>query len=288
MKVQLDCFPCFFKQTIIAARLGTEDEALRAEVLKGVVDEIRATDMSMPPAYSTTFLHRKIRQLLGKDPFREIKSRYNRLALDLYPGLKEKVTQSPDPLWTAARLAVAGNIIDFGIFTSIDIEGTIDRALSGPLTVDRYEAFKEAVDRNREVLYLLDNSGEIVFDRILIETMTAMGKRVKAVVKGYAVLNDATMEDAAESGLSGVCEVIGNGSDCIGTILELTSDDFNREFHNAGLVISKGQGNFETLWDAPLQARGKEIFFLLQSKCEVLSKDLGLPKGSMLLTFRLV
>ena len=270
------------KQTLIAVRLGTRDGSLQANVIKGVLDEIKATDMSQPPAYSTTFLHRKIRQLLGKDPFKEIKSEYNLIALGLYPELKKKVENSKDPLWTAARLAIAGNVIDFGIFTSVDIIGTIERALHNPLTVDAYAAFKDAADKSPEMLYLLDNAGEIVFDRLLIEVLTGMGKKVTAVVKGEPVLNDSTMEDAREIGLADVCEIVDNGSDGIGTILEFTSPEFNRIFENAGFVISKGQGNFETLWDTG-HAGGKEIFFLLQSKCDVVSRELGVSQGSMLL-----
>lgn len=283
MKVHLECFPCFFKQTIIAVRLGTKDETLQADVLKGVIEEIKATDMSKPPAYSTTFLHRKIRELLGKDPFKEIKSEYNQLALSLYPELKKRVERSRDPLWAAARLAIAGNVIDFGIFTSFDVIGTIERALNNPISVDDYKSFRNAVNESPEALYLLDNSGEIVFDRILIETLAGMGKKVTAVVRGHPVLNDATMEDAEEAGLTGVCSVIDNGSDCIGTILELTSPEFADAFKNAGFVISKGQGNFETLLDIPRESADKKIFFLLQSKCDVVSKELGLSKGAMLL-----
>ncbi|MEW6739834.1 MAG: damage-control phosphatase ARMT1 family protein [Nitrospirota bacterium] len=283
MKTHLDCFPCFLRQTLIAVRLGTKDEALQAEVLKGVMDEIKATDMSQPPAYSTTFLHRKIRQILGKDPFKEIKSEYNQIALGLYPELKKKVERSRDPLWTASRLAIAGNVIDFGIFTSVDIIGTIEKALHSPITVDEYKSFKDAVEKNSEILYLLDNAGEILFDRILIEVLTGMGKKVKAVVKGEAVLNDSTIEDAEEVGLTNVCEIIDNGSDCIGTILEFTSSEFNKDFKSAGLIISKGQGNFETVYIPEIMSGARDIFFLFQSKCDVVSKELGLSKGSMLL-----
>lgn len=291
MKIQLECFPCFFKQTLIAARLGTTDEALQAAVLKGVTEEIQAADMSRSPAYSTTFIHRKIRRLLGKDPFREIKSEYNRIALGLSPELSATVRRSSDPLETVARLAIAGNIIDFGIFSSVDILGTVERALSGPLAVDHYQRFKEAVHAHAEVLYLLDNAGELVFDRLLIEVLLALGKRVTVAVKGFPVLNDATREDAVEAGLADLVPVIDNGSDCIGTILDMTSPDFNRAFAAAPLVISKGQANFETLWDTPtalrapggVEDRSDRIFFLLQSKCDVVSKVLDLPKGAMLL-----
>jgi len=284
MKTHLDCFPCFFKQTIIAVRLGTRDESLQAEVIKGVLDEIRATDMSQPPAYSTTFLHRKIRQMLGRDPFKEIKSEYNQIAMGLYPVLKQNVQKSSDPLWTAVRLSIAGNVIDFGIFTSVDIVGTIEKALNSTITVDEYKSFKESIEKNSEILYLLDNAGEIVFDRLLIEVLVAMGKRVTAVVKGSPVLNDSTVEDAKETGLDDVCEIIDNGSDCVGTILELTSPEFNKKFSNSKFIISKGQGNFETLY-AEKTSQNK-TFFLFQSKCDVVSKEIGVSKGSMLLAFR--
>jgi uncharacterized protein with ATP-grasp and redox domains len=278
MRVHLDCFPCFLRQSLIALRLGTKDKALQEIILKSVIEDIRSADTSKPPAFATTFIHRKIRQMLGKDPFKEIKSEYNQAALKLYPSLKTTVDESPEPLRTAARLAIAGNVIDFGIFTSIDIEGTIRRALNGPLAVDDYNIFADAVSAADEILYLADNAGEIVFDRLLIEALVSGGKRVKAVVKGSPVINDSTREDAEESGLTSVCEVIDNGSEAVGTILDWVSPSFRQQFTDAQLIISKGQGNFETITGAE-----KNIFFLFQSKCDVVSKELGLSIGSMLL-----
>jgi len=278
MRAQLDCFPCFLRQAMIALRFGTKDEALQETILKSTLEEIRNTETSKPPAYTTTFIHRKIRQMLGIDPFREIKSEYNRIALGLYPSLKTAVEKSRDPLWMGARLAIAGNVIDFGIFTSVDIEGALKKALNTQIAVDDFNSFKEAVLKSDEILYLTDNAGEIVFDRLLIETLNRLGKKVKAVVKGAPVLNDSTMDDAEETGLAAVCEVIDNGSDAVGTMLDWTSPAFQKTFHNARLVISKGQGNFETL-----AGNEKTIFFLFQSKCDVVSKELRLSKGSMLL-----
>ncbi|MEW6674538.1 MAG: ARMT1-like domain-containing protein [Nitrospirota bacterium] len=278
MKVHIDCFPCFLKQSIIALRLGTQDESVQERILKSILSEINRADTSKPPAYATTFIHRKIRHLLGKDPFKNIKSEYNQIALKLYPELKNMIEESPDPLWTASRLAIAGNVIDFGIFTSVDIEGTIEKAIHNSLAVDDYILFRDDVAISDEILYLTDNAGEIVFDRLLIETLISLGKKVKAAVKGSPVINDSTMEDARESGLTEVCEVIDNSSDTVGTILEWTSPEFQEVFKNAQLVISKGQGNFETLIET-----GGKIFFLFQSKCDVVSKELGLSTGSMLL-----
>ena len=278
MRVNLDCFPCFLRQTIIALRLGTKDELLQERILKSILPEIQIADISMPPAYTTTFIHRKIRQLLGKDPFRELKHEYNKIALGLYPSLITMVRESQDPLWTATRLAIAGNVIDFGIFTSVDIEGTILKAINNPLAVDEFDIFKKAISDTDTILYLADNAGEIVFDRILIETLISAGKKVTVVVKGSPVINDATLDDALESGLTGICEVVDNGSDAVGTISPWTSSVFQELFRNAELIVSKGQGNFETLTGIQ-----KNIFFLFQSKCDVVSKELGLSNGSMLL-----
>ncbi|NCO68810.1 MAG: hypothetical protein COY75_07900 [Nitrospirae bacterium CG_4_10_14_0_8_um_filter_41_23] len=278
MRVHLDCFPCFLRQSIIALRFGTKDESLRETILKSTLDYIQNTDISKPPAYTTTFIHKKIRQMLGIDPFKEIKSEYNQIVLRLYPSLKTTIEKSLDPLWISTRLAIAGNVIDFGIFTSVDIEGTIRKALNNQLAADDYNSFKNAISIADKILYLTDNAGEIVFDRLLIETLIQLGKEVKAVVKGSPVINDSTMEDAEESGLTGVCDVIDNGSEAVGTILEWTSSAFQKVFNNAQLVISKGQGNFETLIGTE-----KKIFFLFQSKCDVVSKELGLSTGSMLL-----
>lgn len=278
MKVHLDCYPCFLKQAIIAGRLGTKDNKKREEILKNIAGKIGIADTSKTPAHTTTFLHREIRNLLGTDPFKAIKSEYNQIALSLYPYLKKRVETSKDPLWTASRLAIAGNVIDFGIFSSVDIEGTVERALSGPITVDDYDSFKNELSKTDNILYLLDNSGEIVFDKLLIETLRSLGKKITAVVKGSAVINDSTMEDALETSLTDVCQVIGNGSDAVGTILEWTPADFQSIFREARFVISKGQGNFETLTGID-----KTIFYLFQSKCDVVSKELGLSKGSMLL-----
>jgi uncharacterized protein with ATP-grasp and redox domains len=278
MRVHLDCFPCFLRQAIIALRLGTNDASLQKAILKSTLEDIQKTDTLKPPAFTTTFIHRRIRQMLGTDPFKDIKSEYNQIALKLYPSLKTTIENSPDPLWTGTRLAIAGNVIDFGIFTSVDIEGTIRKALYSKIAVDDYSSLKDAIASTDEILYITDNAGEIVFDRLLIEILIQLGKKIKAVVKGSPVINDSTMADARESGLTKICEVMDNGSEAVGTILDWTSSAFQKTFKDAQVIISKGQGNFETLIGAE-----KKLFFLFQSKCNVVSKELGLSTGSMLL-----
>ena len=278
MKTRIDCLPCFLRQTVIAVRQYGGDEKTHQQVFRDVLAIMQHADMSKPPAYTTTGIHRTIRKGVACDPFEKIKKEFNIKALSLYPELRERVKASQDPLWTASRLAIAGNIIDFGIFTSIDIDGSVDQSLRDEIAVDDYASFREDLRETDEILYLLDNAGEIVFDKLLIEVLREAGKRVTAVVKGSAVLNDVTVDDADQVGLDSVCEVIDNGSDAIGTILPWTSPAFRERFERADLIISKGQGNFETLFGTE-----KRTYFLFQSKCDVVSQELGLPSRSMLL-----
>jgi uncharacterized protein with ATP-grasp and redox domains len=248
------------------------------DIMREVLFLMTEADTARPPAYATTLIHRSIRDRLGNDPYRKIKSRYNDLAMELYPGLRERARRSGDPLLAASRLAIAGNIIDFGIFSSVDINGSVARAMEDRIAIDDYPSFRRDVSEARKILYLLDNSGEIVFDMILIGELARLGKKVKAVVKGSPVLNDATIDDAMQVNLGSLCEIIDNGSDAVGTILEWTSPEFQEEFGAAELIISKGQGNFETL-----VGNAKRTYFLFQSKCDVVSRELGLSVGSMLL-----
>ncbi|RLB79125.1 MAG: hypothetical protein DRH24_13305 [Deltaproteobacteria bacterium] len=280
MQIFLDCIPCFVRQALDAARLATDDEQIHQEVVRGVLRLAADLDMSQSPPAIGQQIHRLIRKLVGsEDPYREIKSRFNSLALRLYPELRKRIMDSDDSLETAARLAIAGNIIDFGVNTSVD-ESDIDRAISECLTAesDRMElrAFSDAVGQAETILYLADNAGEIVFDRLLIEQLPY--EKVTVVVKDKPVINDATMEDAVVAGLLRIVEVIDNGSDVPGTILEACSETLRGRFSTADMVIAKGQGNYETLSDID-----KNIFFLLKAKCPVIAEDLGCEVGEMIL-----
>jgi uncharacterized protein with ATP-grasp and redox domains len=279
MGIRPECYPCFLKQAFIAMEAGGVREDVMRRVMLSVMRGIYEAGPAKTPSHLSSEMHRRIRRLLKADPFRGVKARYNRITLGMYPELKRTVSDSPDPLGTAARLAIAGNVIDFGIYSSVDIKGAVERALSEPLAVDDSVRFAEEVEGAGQVLYLLDNAGEAVFDRLLIEELLARRKKVTAAVKSGPVINDCTMEDARQAGIEGLCKVIETGSDHVGTILDHTSRSFIERFHRKEqIIISKGQGNFETLF--------KEdglIYFMFQAKCTVVARALDLPEGAMLL-----
>jgi len=280
MRIFLDCIPCFVRQALDSARLATNDEQIHEKVLREVLRLAADLDMSQSPPVIGQQIHRLIRELIGNnDPYHKLKQRFNRLALRMCIELAERVRTSEDPLETAIRLAIAGNIIDLGVKTSI-AESDIERIIRDCLTADfdgqQIEGFRNAVSRAEKILYLADNAGEIVFDRLLIEQLPY--EKVTVVVKGKPVINDATMEDAEFAGLTRIVEVIDNDSDAPGTILKSCSQRFRERFEDADLIIAKGQGNYETLSDAD-----KNIFFILKVKCPVIARDLGCEVGEMIL-----
>jgi len=215
-----------------------------------------------------------LREMTGnEDIYASEKAESTAEALALYPKWKEAVLQADDPLESAVRLAIAGNIIDFGPLDSYDLEATIRRVMRQPFAVNDLEALRIAIDEADEILCLADNTGETVFDRILIETM---GKPVVYAVKEAPILNDATIEDARAAGLNDIANVVSCGSRYPGTLLPHCSAEFMERFRKANLIISKGMGNYEAL-----SAEDAPIFFLLQVKCDMVGADLGVPKGSI-------
>jgi len=261
----------------------TDDEAIHEQVLREVLRAASEMDMRSPPPLMGQRIHRLIRQLTGdSDPYRRHKERFNRLALQLYPELTDRVQQSPAPFETAVRLAIAGNIIDFGVngrLTASQLHDAIDHSLHAPLSSPAVAALREAAQQAEQIVYLADNAGEIVFDRLLIEQMPL--EKITLVVRGMPVINDATLLDAQVTGITDLIEVVDNGSDAPGTVLETCSETFRRRFEDADMIIAKGQGNYETLSDV-----GRDIFFVLKAKCPVIATHLGCEVGSLIVRRR--
>lgn len=279
MKIYFDCIPCFIRQALDSVCLATDDEAVHEQVLRKVLQAASEMDLRESPPAMGQYIHRLIRKLTGeRDPYREIKNHFNQLALGLYPKLKAEVEGSANPMEVALKLAIAGNVIDFGVNSQLEeasVYESIEHALISPFD-GNVEEFYDAVSRADNILYLADNAGEIVFDRLLIEQMPL--EKITLAVRGFPVINDATVDDARATGITELVEVIDNGSDVPGTILQKCNEAFRKRFHKAGLVIAKGQGNYETLSEVE-----KDIFFVLKAKCPVIAKDLGCQVGSLVL-----
>jgi uncharacterized protein with ATP-grasp and redox domains len=274
MKTYLDCVPCIIEQTIKAARDLTQDLEKQEILLQKVLETLSNITYNQSPPYLGREAHRVIRRILDNaDPYLKLKREFNRVGKELYPSLQERVNHSKDPLADAVKLAIAGNIIDFGPQHHFELRETIDKVLQKKPAIDHTESLREDIESASTILYLGDNAGETFFDRILIEKMPS--KEIYYGVRGSPVINDATSEDAYWAGLDEVAKIISNGSDAPGTILEDCSAEFKDIFARSDLVIAKGHGNYETLNDV----EGKKLYFLLMVKCETIARDVGCAVG---------
>jgi len=212
------------------------------------------------------------------DPFKEIKEYCTAQLMSRYSDFKKEIMQTRDPLYTALRYACLGNAIDLGANPDFDIMHDLESLFDKDFDVCHYDKFKESLKKASAILYIADNAGETVFDRLLIEQLSIP---VMYAVRSKPIINDAVFEDATNAGIDKIAKIITSGCDAPGTILKLCSEDFLEIFNSADMIISKGQGNYETLSD-----QDRPLFFLLKVKCPVIARDIGIKCGSMVLINR--
>ena len=284
MKTYLDCIPCFFRQALEQGRLFTKNELIHKEIMNDVATLVPGFSLGLTPPEMARKMHKIFGKRFGEqDLYKTVKDQSNRRAMELYPKLKEKVAQSKDRLLTAIEFAIAGNVIDYAAKNTLDIEEEIQKLLKDNYTAGRkgvfeYEGFKRDLKSAKTVLYLADNAGEIVFDRIFIEEFCEH-REVIFAVRDKPAINDALREDAVFCGIDKIAQVISSGVDAPGTILKYCSDEFLKIFRQVDIVISKGQGNFESL-----SQEKRSIFFLFMVKCPVIAKETGCKMRDVVLS----
>jgi hypothetical protein len=224
------------------------------------------------------------------DPYKDIKQKSNRIALRLLGQLRNKINHSQDRLLAALELAIAGNIIDFGVKNNLNVKAELKKILAEESktihkkSIFHYSEFRQTLKSTKNILYLADNAGEVVFDRLLVEEIKKVypDKDIYYAVKAKPIINDALLEDAKACGIDKTAQVISNGTEAPGTILALCSKEFKRIYKNVDMIISKGQGNFESL-----SQEKRSIFFLFMVKCPVVAKETGCKMGDIVLFYNL-
>ena len=276
MKIYLDCIPCFMQQALRAGRMATSDEKKIKQILDKTGEMVKTISMHATPAETGMMVYHIVKVVTGiTDPYKDIKQQHIKETKSIYPELEKIVANSDDKLLTAIKIAIAGNIIDLGVNKAFDIVTDVKNILEQNFAILDYNAFKKQLEKTKNILYIGDNVGESVFDKILIKELK---KPVKYAVRSIPIINDVTWEDAIASGLDEVAELIDSGCKSPGIILDQSTSEFLELFNTSGLVISKGQGNFEGLSDC-----NRQVFFLLKTKCPIISNHLGIEDNSIIL-----
>jgi len=274
-----DCIPCLLHQAITVTKMSYGNDEKLKEIIPQVLKSLATLNMNTPPPVVARDMHKVIRKITNNlDPYKNLKEEYNQKALDLYPKLKRYIEISQNPFETAVKIAIAGNIIDFGITMTpekISLIDNIEEILLKKPFINDIKDLKNEINKSSKILYLADNTGEIVFDRVFIEHI--LPKNITFVVRKSPILNDATYEDAKFVGLTELVNVINNGSDVPGTYLKECSQEFLEELDSADFIISKGQGNFETLGNV-----NKKVFYLLKAKCPCVANEIGCALNDIL------
>jgi len=276
LKTQPECLVCMFRQALNTVRVVTKDSKTHIEVLRQLARALPSMNMNLSPATIAKPVYDIVFDITGvQDPYASSKKETNQAALKLLSTLETSIRHSGDPLKQAIHLAVAGNIIDLGIGHTFDLKKDVTRILKQPFSIDHYTQFRKELRRGRKLLYLADNCGEIVFDRVLVkQLLVTYGLQVTVVVKSGPIINDATREDAAFAGITALCPVIETGSNDIGVGWANVSSTFRRHVRAADLILAKGHGNFETC----IGKRGN-YYFLLKAKCDIVASELGVKTG---------
>jgi len=281
LKATLDCLDCIVRQAVKVARIATDDPEVQRRIVNETTRRIPDMNLSESPAALSKCAYQITSDITGNvDPYRELKREQNIMALALLPELREMVRTASDPLSAALHLAAAGNVIDLGTMQLHEVDdaavrSTITQVMNERFAMDHSDVFRASLARCNDLLYLLDNAGEIVFDMVLIEELLKHTP-VTAVVKGAAILNDVLLEDAEMVGLTDICPVIDNGGAFIGSPLDQVPETFLRRMHQADIIIGKGQGNFETIDEFP-----GDVFLILRAKCEVVAEVMGVQYGQV-------
>ncbi|NOR51311.1 MAG: DUF89 family protein [Gammaproteobacteria bacterium] len=269
------CDQCFMRQAGDAASRCNLPPEQKEALLKRIEAELAQFPSESTPPVRASRIHALIREISGNpDPYLQAKHESTEHALTFYPRLKQMIEEAEDPIDMAVRLAIAGNIIDLGVASEYDLEASIERVLRITPAINHMAQLKEAIAQADTILYLADNAGETVMDRLLIETIN---KPVTYVVKGGPAVNDATLKDAIAAGINQVAEIIDNGAATLGTLLNQCSAPFIEQFDRAELIIAKGMANYEGLTGTQAP-----IFFLFQVKCAVIGAHMGVPEKSII------
>ncbi|MFA5270867.1 MAG: ARMT1-like domain-containing protein [Candidatus Omnitrophota bacterium] len=287
MITYLDCIPCFFRQALEGARIVHASPKQQKQIIDELARRIPKVSFRASPPEIARIGYGILRKIIpGSDPYKEIKQKNNHCALKLLGKLRNKISRSKNKLLTALELAIAGNIIDFGVKNNLNVKAELKKILAEESkiihkkSIFHYSEIKKALKSAKNILYLADNAGEVVFDRLLVEEIkkTYPDKVIYYAVKEKPIINDALLEDAKVCGIDKVVRVISNGTDAPGTILSLCSKKFKQIYKLADMVISKGQGNFESL-----SGQKRPIFFLFMVKCPVVAKETGCRLGDIVL-----
>jgi hypothetical protein len=281
--MELDCLPCICRQTLESARMVTEDADIQKEIMKKyaqIIPEAVDKDISAPELAAE--IQAYIKKISGnKDPYKKLKEKNLKevaLILDL---VKKEIEQAEDSFLAALLMAAMGNSIDAGVSLDVEIEENIERALKNSFKINDYQKFLNQIESAKKMLFIADNTGEALFDKLLLEKLKNFDLEITYAVREVPILNDITKKEALEIGIDEYADIISNGSRAPGMLMQTATPEFLKAYKEADIVLSKGQGNLEGLYQEE-----ENIYYLLKAKCELIAKILDVEVGDFIFIYK--
>ncbi len=278
MKCAIECVPCFVDHALHVAKMVTNDLDKQKYIMRRALEEASKMDLDQTPPELARWVHAVIRETTGvEDAYQEIKDLSTEFALELLPQIRADLEKFGNTFENIVRFVISGNIIDFGADRHFKLDTAHKKILDvmhEPLNQPGLETLEKAMERAENILFLADNCGEAVIDRLFLELCP---EKITLAVRGAPILNDITPREVPMSNLDNlVKKVIDTGDATPGTLVQHSKPEFVEAFNNADLIVAKGQGNYETLSETD-----RPIVFLLRVKCPKVAEDVGSAIGRL-------
>lgn len=283
MKVKLDCLPCLLRQSLESAQMVSDDQKIIGKVLKkysNMLPNLMKSGRTSPEIAAE--MQAYVKEISGnEDPYIEIKKKNLDSAYKLLPLVREEIAEAEDPLLASFLMSAMGNSIDAGVSLNVNIKEDIERALKNSFTHNDYPKFSKELKEAKQLLFIADNKGEAVFDKLLLEKLKEYDLEIIYAVRELPILNDITIEGAKEIGIDQYAKIINSGSRAPGMLMASATAEFLDYYQKADLVISKGQGNLEGLYN-----NESDIYFLLKAKCKLIADILNVNIGDFVFIYK--
>jgi len=282
MYIKNDCLVCIYNQALKTAKSLKCSDELTKKIMDDTAKILLKYDLNVTPPFIAKDVYKKIAKRVGKnDPLENIKAKSTKEAKKLRFFIKEMIKKSDDKLLASIKAAIAGNVIDFGAQKQFDLKDAVEEVFEKEFGVCDYDEFKKDLKKSKLILYIADNTGEHIYDKMLLQKLVKIykDKRFVYVTRGKPIINDVTMVEAKKEGIDSVCKVVSSGVDTPGLIIDRASSEFKKFYKKSDMVIAKGMGNYETLYGV----ESKNIYFLFKIKCNVVANSLKRDIGDIML-----
>jgi len=276
MKISSECYLCIFSQALKISKIMKLDEEKTSEILRGVGKILSKYNLNVTPPEIAKEVYEFISEVSKvKDPYLNEKKEAINEALQFKKILQKRIEKSKNPLFDACRVAISGNVIDLGVNHEYDLQKEIKNIFELNFKYNDFDKFQSELNNAKSIVYLADNAGENVFDEILIKILKNYTEKIYYFVRGKPIINDVTKDDLAGLEIEKLAEIIDTGVSTPGFNLKFANEISKKLFYEADMVISKGMGNFECLYNECKRS----IFYLFKVKCEVVAREVEANVG---------